>query len=100
MGTEYVTSEQDGVDAEESGDRQTWLQLICCALSQSLSYISESYEALLQGSRGTFGGELSDERTRLETEDRGGILVNISDADYGVYTWLYTNERMQDQTER
>jgi hypothetical protein len=85
---------------EEPRDRWTWRQLICCTLSQSLSYISESYEALLQGCGGTFGGELSDERTGLEPEDRGGILVDISDADYGVYTWLYTNEWMQDQTER
>jgi hypothetical protein len=54
-----------------------------------LSCISESYEILLRGSGGIFGGELSDERTRLETEDRGGILVNISDADYGVYTHGY-----------
>jgi hypothetical protein len=46
------------------------------------------------------GGGLSDERTELETEDRGGILVNISYVDYGVYTWLYTNEQMQGQTER
>jgi hypothetical protein len=84
--TEYVTSEQDGVYAEESGDRRTWLQLICCALSQSLSCISESYEILLRGSGGIFGGELSDDRTGLETENRGGILVDISDADYGVYT--------------
>jgi hypothetical protein len=35
-GTEYITSEQDGVYVEESGDRRTWLQLICCTLSQSL----------------------------------------------------------------
>jgi hypothetical protein len=65
-----------------------------------MSCISELYEILLQGSGEIFGGELSDKRTGLETEDRGGILVNISDADYGVYTWLYTNERMQGQTER
>jgi hypothetical protein len=35
------------------------------------------------------GGGLSDERTGLETEDGEGILVNISDADYRVYTVIY-----------
>jgi hypothetical protein len=33
---EYVTSEQDGVNAEESRDRWTWLQLICYTLLQLL----------------------------------------------------------------
>jgi hypothetical protein len=42
-GTEYVTSEQDGVYAEEPGDRQTWLQLICCALSQLLCPVFQNH---------------------------------------------------------
>jgi hypothetical protein len=59
-------------------------------------YISESYEVLLQGSRGIFGGELSDERTGLEIEDRGGIIVNISDAgsDGKIKEWSRTNGDM------
>jgi hypothetical protein len=95
MEMEYVTSEQDGVDVEESGDRWTWLQLICCALSQLLcpvfqNHMRDCYED---------PEESSEENSVMKGLDwrqkTGGILVDISDADYRVYTWLYTNERMQ-----